>query len=197
MRKGGDDPFMLKPFLHRLRRAIDIAHTRLRWAWRLDHLGRRVILGRSRECRTPGSVSIGDFTVVSADWWFTDLDPQIGSGPRIVIGAHCRFLFDFQINAAVGVEIGDGVLAATRVFITDSDHLIGDDLTMTTSVTGLRSSRVIIGSNCWLGQNAVVLKGVCLGERCVVAANSVVTKSYPADSVIGGVPARLIRKERE
>lgn len=140
----------------------------------------------------PASVSIGDRTVLSDGWWLTDLDPRPGGPPRITIGHDCRFLYDFQVNAASSVTIGDGVLTGSRVFVTDADHRVGDDEILTTQVTELVSEPVVIGRNCWLGQNVVVLKGVHLGERCVVAANAVVTSSFPDGTVIGGVPAREI-----
>ncbi|MEM9202367.1 MAG: acyltransferase [Actinomycetota bacterium] len=174
------------------RRAIAIAATTARWRFRFASLGSRVVLGRVRECRTPASIVIGDRTVLSGGWWLTDLAPDSRTGPRIQLGRDCRFLYDLQINAAAGVTIGDGVLGASRVFISDADHRIGDAHTPTSRVSELDASPIVIGDNCWLGQNAVVLKGVTLGERCIVAANAVVTKSYPDGSIIGGVPGRLL-----
>ncbi len=53
--------------------------------------------------------------------------------------------------------------------------------------------RVTIGDGCWLGARATILKDVTLGDRCVVAAGAVVTRSFPAGSIIGGVPARLLK----
>jgi acetyltransferase-like isoleucine patch superfamily enzyme len=52
---------------------------------------------------------------------------------------------------------------------------------------------VVIGNHCWIGAKAVILKDVVLGDYCVVAAGAVVTKSFSAGSVIGGVPAKLLR----
>ena len=55
------------------------------------------------------------------------------------------------------------------------------------------SPPIQIGDHCWIGTNAVLLAGTVLGDRCVVGAGSVVTKSFPAGSVIGGVPAKLLK----
>ncbi|MEM9467301.1 MAG: acyltransferase [Actinomycetota bacterium] len=176
----------------KIRRGVVVGGTTLRWRSRLGRLGARVVLERPRECRTPESIVLGDRTVLSGGWWLTDLEPESATEPRIRLGADCRFLYDLQINSAASVTIGDGVLGASRVFITDCDHRVGDATTPTTKVTELSAEPVVIGDNCWLGQNAVVLKGVTLGERCIVAANSVVTKSFPDGSIIGGVPGKLL-----
>jgi len=57
--------------------------------------------------------------------------------------------------------------------------------------------KISVGDGCWLGARAVILKNVTLGDRCVVAAGAVVTRSFPSDSVIAGVPARLLRSNSE
>lgn len=57
----------------------------------------------------------------------------------------------------------------------------------------IEKGEVTIGNHCWIGANAVIMPNVKLGEFCVVAANSYVNKSFPAFSIIGGSPARLIR----
>ena len=57
----------------------------------------------------------------------------------------------------------------------------------------MQRGKVRIGSHCWIGAKAVILKDVELGDYCVVAAGAVVTKSFPSGSVLAGVPARLIK----
>ncbi len=59
------------------------------------------------------------------------------------------------------------------------------------------SQPVSIGNDCWLGANAVILPGVNLGTGCVIGANAVVTRSFPEYSVIGGVPAKLLKSREE
>jgi acetyltransferase-like isoleucine patch superfamily enzyme len=56
---------------------------------------------------------------------------------------------------------------------------------------------IVLKRNCWIGANSVILPGVTVGENSVVAAGSVVTKDVPADTVVAGVPARVIKKVTE
>lgn len=58
----------------------------------------------------------------------------------------------------------------------------------------LVASPVTIGRGCWIGEKVSIMPGVVLGNKCVVGANSVVTKSFPDYCIIGGIPARIIKK---
>ncbi|WP_084438627.1 acyltransferase [Niveispirillum irakense] len=109
------------------------------------------------------------------------------------IGAHSRIGSDAVISCASQVTLGDEVLVAARCYIADYSHEYRNP-----NLAVLRQGRsvpepVFIGSGTWLGINVCVLPGVTLGKNCVVAAGSVVTKSFPDHSVIGGVPARLLK----
>lgn len=85
------------------------------------------------------------------------------------------------------ITIGDDVLIASGVRIVDFDHDFEGDVHKKGKV-----APIVIEKECVLGANSVILKGVHLGERCVVGAGAVVTHSFPAHSVIVGNPARLI-----
>jgi len=85
-----------------------------------------------------------------------------------------------------GVEIGEGTIIAAGVKIISANHQF-DDFRQHVEAPPVR-----IGRNCWLSANAVILPGVQLGDNVIVGAGAVVTKSFPSDSVIVGVPARVI-----
>ena len=57
------------------------------------------------------------------------------------------------------------------------------------------SEHVKIGKRCWIGANAIILPGITIGDNCVIAAGSVVTKDVPSNCTVAGVPARIISKE--
>lgn len=91
------------------------------------------------------------------------------------------------INAADGLWIGKGTIWAPNVAIVSQDHG-RDDLDHVPTTGGIR-----IGRDCWLGFGCVILPGVVLGDRTIVGANAVVTRSFPAGhQMIAGAPARVV-----
>ena len=114
------------------------------------------------------------------------------TGNVISIGDGTSIHFRFHVGAARRVSIGRNVLIAGDVFVTDHDH--EPPAPGRPRVSGrLRVAPTVIDDDCWLGEGARVLKGVHLGQGCVVGANAVVTRSFPPYSIVGGVPARLLR----
>lgn len=121
-----------------------------------------------------------------------DLAPGKGEYPKIVIGDGTVIMYRFQCNAALEVSLGRDVLIAANVLITDSDHVVDPDGMSVTRNQKLISRKVKIGNNCWIGQNAVILKGVTVGNHCIIGANAVVTKDVPDRSIVVGNPGRII-----
>lgn len=117
--------------------------------------------------------------------------------PEIIIGNNVSIQKDCHIGAIDKIILGDNVLLASKVFISDHSHgeITKEALLLPPSQRKLYSKGpVIIENNVWLGENVIVLPGVTIGENSVVGANAVVTKSIPKNSVVGGNPARLIRE---
>jgi len=123
--------------------------------------------------------------------------PAITLSPAktIVFGRNVQIGDRVHIAAAEKVIFGDDCLIASNVYVSDHDHGETDSASMLLSPSSrkLLASPVKIGNSCWIGQNVCILKGVTLGENCIVAAGAVVTRSFPAYSVIAGVPARLLK----
>jgi acetyltransferase-like isoleucine patch superfamily enzyme len=116
-----------------------------------------------------------------------------GQKPKLVIGDGTSVNLYFHCGAAESVMIGKNVTIAGRVYITDHDHEF-EHPDLPAIKAGLRIAPVVIEDEAWLGEGCAILKGVRIGKRAVVGANAVVTKDVPPFTVVGGVPARVIKK---
>ncbi len=116
--------------------------------------------------------------------------------PKISIGNNVSLNFDCHIACVNYISIGNNVLIASKVFITDHSH--GDptkDSLKTPPYLRKVVSKgpVIIEDNVWIGEGVCILPGVTIGKNSIIGANAVVTKSFPKNSIIAGVPATLIK----
>lgn len=117
--------------------------------------------------------------------------------PQIIIGNNVSLNPDCHIAAINRIELHDGVLLASRVFITD--HFHGDTTIESIKIPPQKrrlttKGPVIIKKNAWLGEGVAVMPGVTIGENAVIGANSVVTKDIPDNAIAAGIPARVIKQ---
>lgn len=152
-------------------------------------IGKKNRMEKSR-CRRVKQISIGNNNAFTHGIMLWPNDKPY-DGTRIKIGDKNYFNRNAMIDACGFIEIGNYNMVGPDVYITDSNHQFGMDISP--SSQPMQTGKVRIGNYCWIGAKAVILKDVELGDHCVVAAGAVVTKSFPAGSVIGGVPAKLIK----
>lgn len=165
---------------------------RLLVGWRFGQLGKGSSVLAPRLLSNPRDIFIDDDVTIRAGSRLEAIQ-WIGSHryhPRVTIGRGSFFEFDFQLSCAARVEIGRNVLAGGRVFITDNSH--GKHAGVHRLSQPLEVAPVRIGDFVWLGQAAIVLPGVSIGDSSIVAAGAVVTKSCPPRTILAGVPARPI-----
>jgi acetyltransferase-like isoleucine patch superfamily enzyme len=96
------------------------------------------------------------------------------------------------INCYLDIEIGANCLFADWVYVCDFDHRY-DDLGMPIRKQGIVKSPVRIGANCWVGEKSTILRGVTVGDGCVIASHALVNRDVPNNSVVGGIPARVLK----
>jgi acetyltransferase-like isoleucine patch superfamily enzyme len=137
-------------------------------------------------------VEVGDYaTVIAAPDGRVRLSvwPEEKGKGRIKIGHYCMLCPGVRISSAAEVTIGDNCMFASRAYITDSDwHDIYNRL------AAGKSNPVHIDANVWVGDSAIICKGVHLGENCVIGAGSVVVDDVPANTVAAGNPARVVKQ---
>ncbi|OZG63900.1 DapH/DapD/GlmU-related protein [Bifidobacterium eulemuris] len=121
-----------------------------------------------------------------------------GEGVTLVIGNNCKLNDRVHIVAHQSVIIGDNVLMASGIFISDTSHGSYAETPSSPSQHPdercLKTCPVKIGDNVWIGEGVCILPGVEIGEGCVIGANAVVTKSFPKNTIIGGNPARTLKQ---
>lgn len=117
---------------------------------------------------------------------------DVGISKNIRIGKNSRINKGVYIQGRCGVDIGENVILSTRVMIFDS----GLDMNLITSSNNLPhiESFVKIENNVWIGAGAIVIPGITIGHHSVIAAGSVVTKDVAPYSLVGGNPAKFIKK---
>ena len=145
------------------------------------------------------NIEVGKYFSVGSSFWMEAIDYYGNQKftPSIKIGDNFSAQRNCHIGAIYSITIGDGVLLGSNILITDHAHgdaskeqnnLAPGDRPLTSK------EPVVIGNNVWIGDNAIILPNVTLGDGCIVGAGAVVTKSFPAGSVIGGNPARLLKQ---
>ena len=113
---------------------------------------------------------------------------QINYGRNTKIGKSVFINFDCTFLDLGGITIDDNVMLAPKVSLLSEGHLIAVNDRQT-----LTAGRIHIQKNAWIGAQATILQGVTIGENAVVAAGAVVSKDVPANTVVGGIPAKIIK----
>jgi acetyltransferase-like isoleucine patch superfamily enzyme len=114
----------------------------------------------------------------------------VSIGAKTVMGQECT------ISSFQHVKIGRECVIADRVMFIDFDHGVVE-VERPIRVQGIYKRDVNIGNNVWIGYGACILRGVTVGDNAIIGTNSVVTKDVPANAVVAGLPARVIRMRQK
>lgn len=115
--------------------------------------------------------------------FYSDFGKNIHVGENVFINACCHFQDHGGVTLGDGCQIGHNV-----VFATLNHGLEPADRDTT------YPAPIVLGRNVWVGSNATILQGVTIGDNAVVAAGAVVSRDVPANTIVGGVPARIIKR---
>lgn len=114
--------------------------------------------------------------------FYTDFGKNIHLGRNVFINACCHF------QDQGGVTIGDDCLIGHAVVFATLNHGIAP-----AERYSMNPAPIVLGRNVWIGSNSTILQGVTIGDNAIIAAGSVVTRDVPANTIVGGVPAKPIR----
>ncbi len=159
------------------------------------HFGKWIQLDKhvqiSALCKHPlvlgNNLKIGAFSQIIAATSFNNIGEYIRIGNNVGIG---EFAY---LGGGGGLEIGDDCIIGQYFSCHPENHHF-DNPEKLIRLQGVSRKGIKIGRNCWIGSKVTILDGVSIGNDCVIAAGAVVTKSIPSNSVIGGVPAKIIKQ---
>jgi acetyltransferase-like isoleucine patch superfamily enzyme len=182
-------------------------------AWRLVHKVKSVCLAAlfhapglflGPRCLVRGSkfIKFGTGVFATSDLWLEAVPfyHQRRFSPNIVIGDGVSFSDGVHISCIERIVVGNGVLMGSHIYISDHNHGVykGDGQSLPSESPKHRElgggGAVVIGDNVWIGDNVVILGPANIGAGAILAANSVVRGSVPAETIVGGVPARILKQ---
>lgn len=132
------------------------------------------------------NVGIGAFSRIEISQTFNNLGSYIHINDNVGIGPYA------SLGGAGGLIIGKNTIVGPYFSCHPENHVF-EDLKELIRLQGVTRKGIIVGENCWVGAKVTILDGVTIGDNCVIAAGSVITKSFESNVVIGGVPAKVIK----
>ena len=160
--------------------------------------GRGVQIGSDVTLQAYGTkgLCIGDFSWIGSHSFLKVSFSWNDPGSHITIGHHVGIGEFAHLGGAGGLDIGNDCIIGPYFSCHPENHNF-NTLHQVIRDQGTERKGIRIGNNCWIGAKVTILDGVTVGDNCVIAAGAVVTRSIPANAVIGGVPAKVIRYREE
>jgi len=137
-----------------------------------------------------GRIDLGRWCWVGHGTKIRSHEGRVSIGAKSVLGQECT------ISAYQRVAIGRECVIADRVMLIDFDHG-ASEVERPVRLQGIYKRDVRVGNNVWIGYGACVLRGVEIGDNAIVGTGAVVTRDVPANAIVAGVPARVIRMRAE
>ena len=154
-------------------------HYQIMKPWHFKVHGANIRIGRS-----PHIITARDRRVSLTTWQYGE------DAGHIEIGDYCLLCPGVRLDSATRIEVGSNTMFASSAYVTDADW---HDIYDRSRPIGNRSP-VVLGDNVWIGDSAIVCKGVTIGANSVIGAGAVVAGDIPANVIAAGNPARIIRE---
>jgi acetyltransferase-like isoleucine patch superfamily enzyme len=138
----------------------------------------------------PGRIELGRWSWLGHGTKIRCHEGVVSIGAKTVLGQECT------ISAYQHVSIGRECVIADRVMVIDFDHGVVE-VERPIRLQGIYKRDVRIGHNVWIGYGACILRGVTIGDNAIIGTSAVVTRDVPANAVVAGIPARVIRMRPE
>lgn len=135
------------------------------------------------------NVSIGKGTCIECSGTLKDIGKGLIVGNNVGLGTHGFW------GCAGGVEIGDNTIFGNYVSLHSENHNF-ENIETPIRCQGVNRKGIVIGEDCWIGAKVTILDGTKIGNGCIVAAGAVVRGEIPEYSIIGGIPAKVIKMRK-
>jgi acetyltransferase-like isoleucine patch superfamily enzyme len=183
--------FKIISFFHKIYKKIHTVFFSIIYNSFFKSIGSNSIIYRPFRIDGNKYISIGSNTIIQKSGWLYCI-PINGQNAILKIGDNCVFGYNNHITSVSEVIIGNSVLTANNVYISDNLHEFENiEIPIILQPIQFKSS-VSIGDGSWIGENVCII-GASIGRNCVIGANSVVNKDIPDFSVAVGVPAKIIK----